>query len=95
MRLLQRTSQRNRQYNPMSARWRSGTPPEDGQKYDMRFRVKNAGGQWTTCWLATPGWWNGRAFVERNQITGGTRVIIPAPNQWRPETATDCRKAED
>lgn len=66
----------------MSA-WKQGTPPKDGKQVEMKQRVRNAGGQWTTCQWARPGWWDGRTFVERNQFTGGTRAVVPAPNRWR------------
>jgi hypothetical protein len=72
----------------MNARWRYGIPPKDGKEYEMKRRVKNAGGQWTTCQWATPGWWDGKTFVERNQFIGGTRVVLD-PNRWRPVTVSD------
>lgn len=64
-------------------RWRCGTPPKDGHRYEMAQRVRNAGGQWTTVREAR-GWWDGRLFVEHNQFSGGARPIVPVPNRWRP-----------
>jgi len=66
----------------MSKRWHNGEPPKDGRPYEMKRRVQNAGGQWTTVQWATPGWWDGRTFVEHNQFTGGTR-FVHEPNRWR------------
>ena len=70
-------------------RWKIGEPPKDGQKYEMARRVENAGGYWTTVDWATPGWWDGKTYVQRNQMTGGTRYVH-APNRWREYRAENC-----
>jgi hypothetical protein len=70
----------------MNDRWRYGTPPKDGDKYEMKFRVKNAGGQWTTALWGERAWWDGKTFVECNQFAGGTRALVPTPNRWRAVT---------
>lgn len=70
----------------MRTSWRYGTPPTDGNKYEMTRRVKNAGGYWITVVWATPGWWDGKTFVQHNQFTGGTR-FVHAPNRWRHHSA--------
>lgn len=67
----------------MSNKWRHGTPPKNGKKYEMRQRMRMNGCPWQTIQLIDCGWWDGKFFVEPNQFSGGTRVILGV-NRWRP-----------
>lgn len=63
--------------------WIDGEPPRDGKRYEMRRRCCFADGAPWTAWLST-GWWDGRTFVRRNQMRGGTDALIGC-TQWRRE----------
>jgi hypothetical protein len=62
--------------------WHEGAPPTDGKRYEMRRRCSlEEGPQWTA-WLST-GWWDGRMFVRRNHMHGGTDALLGCTH-WRP-----------
>jgi hypothetical protein len=70
-------------------KWRRGLPPKSGY-HEARRRYRNAGGQWESASLSWSDrcWWNGQAYVERNQFTGGERMIFLDPvhgqrSEWR------------
>lgn len=71
-------------------RWKKGSPPKDGNPYEMRrrFRVSWAKGPqspyvWKTVVFTRMGWWNGKSYVEWNQFSGGERYLF-GPDEWRP-----------
>ena len=64
-------------------RWRPGEPPRDGRVYEMRQRCAMSGGPPWTAWLGT-GWWDGSAFVRRNQMHGGTDTLLFCTHWRRP-----------
>lgn len=65
--------------------WRDGEPPKDGLEYEMRRVCSFGNGQhgWTA-WISV-GWWDGRMFVRRNQMHGGTDALLGCTH-WRPVT---------
>ena len=70
-------------------RWRKGQAPKDGKTYEMRrrFRVstdlksRSPYAFHTAVW-SPYAWWNGEAYVEKNQFSGGERWLNQ-PNEWR------------
>lgn len=64
--------------------WKRSFPPKDGKPYEMKRRMRNAGGQFITVAWAESGRWNGQSYVRRSQIHGSEVALIPEPNRWRP-----------
>lgn len=62
------------------SRWRAGEPPKNGRVYEMRRRVSLVVPFTVWTWN---GWWDGRQWVRRNQMHGGTEWLM-FPTHWRP-----------
>lgn len=63
-------------------RWHKGLPPRDDREYEVKQRMKNAGGQWITVQWAERAFWVGSLLRRRSQMHGGL-VAVLLTNRWR------------
>jgi hypothetical protein len=66
----------------MATRWRHGLPPQDDRVYEVKQRLRNAGGQWQTVQWKQNVRWNNGLLYRISQLDGKPRAVL-LTNRWR------------